>query len=249
MKIKYNKKNLSISIVIGILCILLTSGIVVQIRTVQSNISISNPDYANNDLRDQVLKSKEKYDNAFAELEKVNKELEKYRTKVTDNDSSASEKQEELKKDNAILGLNDVTGEGIIVTLDDNKNASVSSVTAGDDISNYLVHEIDLLKIVNELKNAGAIAISINDQRVVSTTSIQCGGAIININGERVGSPFTIKAIGLPENLANLDRPQGYLDILRDKYQIGAELKKSNNISIPKYSGVINFKYAKSVDE
>ena len=74
MKIKYNKKNLSISIVIGILCILLTSGIVVQIRTVQSNnISISNPDYANNDLRDQVLKSKEKYDNAFAELEKVNK--------------------------------------------------------------------------------------------------------------------------------------------------------------------------------
>ena len=152
MKIKYNKKNLSISIVIGILCILLTSGIVVQIRTVQSNISISNPDYANNDLRDQVLKSKEKYDNAFAELEKVNKELEKYRTKVTDNDSSASEKQEELKKDNAILGLNDVTGEGIIVTLDDNKNASVSSVTAGDDISNYLVHEIDLLKIVNELK-------------------------------------------------------------------------------------------------
>ena len=66
MKIKYNKKNLSISIVIGILCILLTSGIVVQIRTVQNNISISNPDYANNDLRDEVLKSKERYDNAFA---------------------------------------------------------------------------------------------------------------------------------------------------------------------------------------
>ena len=79
MKIKYNKKNFSISIVIGILCILLTSGIVVQIRTVQSNISISNPDYANNDLRDQVLKSKEKYDNAFAELEKVNKEGKKRR--------------------------------------------------------------------------------------------------------------------------------------------------------------------------
>ena len=156
MKIKYNKKNFSISIVIGILCILLTSGIVVQIRTVQSNISISNPDYANNDLRDQVLKSKEKYDNAFAELEKVNKELEKYRTKVTDNDSSASVKQEELKKDNAILGLNDVTGEGVVITLKDNQTASVSSVTAGDDISNYLVHEIDLLKIVNELKNAGA---------------------------------------------------------------------------------------------
>ena len=246
MKIKYNKKNLSISIVIGILCILLTFGIVVQIRTVQSNISISNPDYANNDLRDQVLKSKEKYDNAFAELEKVNKELEKYRTKVTDNDSSASEKQEELKKDNAILGLNDVTGEGVVITLKDNQTASVSSVTAGDDISNYLVHEIDLLKIVNELKNAGAIAISINDQRIISTTAISCEGNVININGEKVGVPFTIKAIGLPESLDALSRPGGYLEILK-RYGIEAELKKSNDITIPKYTGKIEFKYGKSV--
>lgn len=246
MKIKYNKKNLSISIVIGILCILLTSGIVVQIRTVQSNISISNPDYANNDLRDQVLKSKEKYDNAFDELEKVNKELEKYRTKVTDNDSSASEKQEELKKDNAILGLNDVTGEGIIVTLDDNKNASVSSVTAGDDISNYLVHEIDLLKIVNELKNAGAIAISINDQRIIPTTSINCAGNITRVNGEIVGTPFVIKAVG--GSFDTLERPGGYIDWLREDYGIDITVKKQSNVTVEKYNGVVNFKYAQEAE-
>ena len=94
MKIKYNKKNISTSIVIGILCVVLTFGMVVQIRTVKSNISISNPDYANNSLRDEVLKNKEKYDNAFIELSKINKELEKYRKKATNNDSTAKEKQE-----------------------------------------------------------------------------------------------------------------------------------------------------------
>ena len=72
-------------------------GIVVQARTVQSNISISNPEYADNELRDEVLKSKERYDNAYAELEKVNKELEEYRTKATEDDDSAAQKEEQLK--------------------------------------------------------------------------------------------------------------------------------------------------------
>jgi len=176
----------------------------------------------------------------------VNKELEKYRTKVTDNDSSASEKQEELKKDNAILGLNDVTGEGIIVTLDDNKNASVSSVTAGDDISNYLVHEIDLLKIVNELKNAGAIAISINDQRIIPTTSINCAGNITRVNGEIVGTPFVIKAVG--GSFDTLERPGGYIDWLREDYGIDITVKKQSNVTVEKYNGVINFKYAQEAE-
>ena len=134
-----NKKNLSISIVLGILCFVLTFGIVVQARTVQSNISISNPEYADNELRDEVLKSKERYDNAYAELEKVNKELEEYRTKATADDDSAAQKEEQLKEDNAILGLTDLTGKGVTITLEDNKNASVSSTDMDVDISAFLV--------------------------------------------------------------------------------------------------------------
>ena len=68
----------------------------------------------------------------------------------------------------------------------------------------------------------------------------------IYINGEKVGVPFTIKAIGLPESLDALSRPGGYLEILK-RYGIEAELKKSNDITIPKYTGKIEFKYGKSV--
>lgn len=242
MKIKYNKKSISISIVIGILCILLTFGITLQIRTVQNNISISNPNYADNNLRDEVLKTKEKYDNAYAQLEKTNKELEQYRSKATENDSNAAEKEEKLKKDNAILGLNEVTGSGVTITLRDNQSASVSSMKSGDDISNYLVHEIDLLKIVNELKNAGAIAISINGQRIIPTTSINCAGNITRVNGEIVGTPFVIKAVG--GSFETLERPGGYIDWLRDDYGIDITVKIQNNVTVEKYNGVINYKYA-----
>lgn len=242
MKIKDNKKTISISIVIGILCILLTFGITLQIRTVQNNISISNPNYADNNLRDEVLKTKEKYDNAFAQLEKVNKELESYRSKASENDGTVAEKEEQLKKDNAILGLNEVTGSGVVITLRDNQNASVSSMKAGDDISNYLVHEIDLLKIINELKNAGAIAISINGQRIIPTTSINCAGNITRVNGEIVGTPFVIKAVG--GSFETLERPGGYIDWLRDDYGIDISVKIQNNVTVEKYNGVINYKYA-----
>ena len=106
--------------------------------------------------------------------------------------------------------------------------------------------EKEIKLIINELKNAGAEAISINDQRIVPTTSISCGGNIIDINGEKVGTPFVIKAIGLPEQLAGLSRPGGYLEILKGA-SVGVELKKSNNITISKYTGVINYQYAQTV--
>ena len=113
--------------------------------------------------------------------------------------------------------------------------------------SDLVVHDADVLSVINELKNAGAEAISINDQRIVPTSSIVCGGNIIEINGEKVGAPFIIKAIGLPEQLSALTRPGGYLEILKNA-SIEVSLKKSNNITIPKYTGVISYKYAQSVD-
>ena len=64
-----------------------------------------------------------------------------------------------------------------------------------------------------------------------------------NINGEKIGSPFEIKAIGSPEALANLSRPGGWLSKLEDRGIKVSTPKKSNSITIPKYSGVLNFKY------
>lgn len=238
------KNKTTISIVLGLMCFALTLGIFVQMRTVKNSNSIVSQNYEENNLRTEVLKYKERYDNRYKELEKAEKELEEERKSSTENNSELEKKEEEIKQGNKIVGLSEVTGAGIIVTLSDSKKDAASVL----DPSLLLVHDADVLCIINELKNAGAEAISINDQRIVPTSSIVCGGNIIEINGEKTGAPFIIKAIGLPEQLMGaLSRQNGYVDILRGA-SVGVELKKSNNITIPKYTGVITYKYAQTIE-
>ena len=76
-----NKKM--IAMVLGIMCLLLTAGIFIQIRTVKSNNSTVSNNYEENNLRAEVLKYKERYDNKYKELEKAENELEKERENST----------------------------------------------------------------------------------------------------------------------------------------------------------------------
>ena len=213
-------------------------------KTVKNTNMAVSQNYEENELRAEVLKYKEKYDNKFKELEKAEKELEEQRRISTENNDELAKKEEEIKAGNKIIGLDEVTGPGITITLSDSK-LDINSVL---DPNSLIVHDGDILSVINELKNAGAEAISINDQRMVPTTGIICGGNIIDINKEKVGAPFEIKAIGLPEQLAGLNRPGGYLNKLKEEYSIGVELKKSNSITIPKYTGVLTYKYATNMN-
>ena len=238
-----NKKQ--IGIILGIVCLLLTTAIIVQIKTIKHSGVETNATFSEDSLRDEVLRWKEKSDNASEELSKVEKELEKQRTKATQNDETSKSNEEEIKVSNAVLGLSDVTGEGLEITLQDNQD--VTTETATNDISYYVLHDIDILSVVNELKNAGAEAISINGERIINTTSITCAGNVAQINGEKVGAPFIIRAIGKSETLYEaLNRPGGYIELLNDS-GIVSNIKKSNNITIQKYKGAINFKYMKDI--
>lgn len=228
-----------ISLVLGIMCFALTIGICVQIKTVKNINSKVSQNYEENNLRAEVLKYKEKYDKLIEETEQIDILLEKKIENATTNNSELENTKEQIKDGNKLIGLSEVSGPGVIITVADSK---IDATTVAN-TSDLLIHDLDILKIVNELKNAGAEAISINGQRVIITTSIICGGNIININGEKMGSPFEIKAIGLPETLANLNRPGGYLKNQQEERNLEISLKKSNEITIPKYSGVLNFKY------
>ena len=231
-----------IGLVLGITCAFLVYGICIQIKTINSTNSSYSTSNTVNDLRDEVLKNKEKYDNKYEELEKTEAALEKERESTTSNNGELSNLEEQIKEGSKLLGLTEVTGEGVIVTLKDNTSTSPNTLV---DNSDLVVHDMDVLSVINELKNAGAEAIAINDQRLINTTGIVCDGNVIQINGQKIGAPFEIKAIGLSEQLAALSRPGGYLSILQ-QYGIGTELVKSKSITIPKYTGSINFKYAQN---
>ena len=237
-----NKKI--ISLVLGIMCFALTMGICIQIKTVKNSSSVVSQNYEENNLRAEVLRYKEKYDNLLKETEKIDTQLQEQIENATKNNSELEEAKNQINEGNKMIGLSEVTGPGVTIVVADSEK-DTSSVL---DSNSLIIHDIDILKIVNELKNAGAEAISINNQRIILTTPIICGGNIININGEKIGSPFEIKAIGSPEALANLSRPDGWLSKLEERGIKVTGPKRSNSITIPKYSGVLNFKYISNVD-
>lgn len=232
-------KKKTISVAIGIMCFILTATIIVQYKTVQNANSVVGINTKNSELKTEVLKWKEQYDNAYKELEKAEQQLEKQRKVATKNDESSLELQKELNTYNSLIGAIDVKGKGLIITIADNANATSENIGILDNISNYLIHDTDLIDLVNELKNAGAEAISINDERIINSTSITCDGNVIIINGQKVSSPFIIKAIGSAETmLGAIRRPGGYLKIL-EGYGLVSNIATQKNIVIYKYNGVI----------
>lgn len=238
-------KKTTISIILGIVCLMLTVSIVVQVNTIKGTNSTVTKKLAEDELRDEVLKWKEKYDNATLELENAEKELSRVREDSTQNNDDDKNKQEEITLNNNLLGLTNLEGKGIELTVADNPDATSENIGVLDDISKYIVHYNDIIALTNELKNAGAEAISVNGQRIVSSTAITCIGNVIKINDEKVSSPFVIKAIGFPESLKGaLTRGGGYLSYMKlDGIQVS--IRQQDNIQIPKYTGVISSKYMK----
>ena len=130
-----NKKIVAITL--GVICFALTLGICVQIRTVKSTNSTVSNNYEENNLRAEVLRYKERYDNKSKELEKAEKELEKERENSTKNNGQLEQKEEQIKTGNKIIGLTEVTGPGVIVTLSDSKK----DISTALDPNSLLVHD------------------------------------------------------------------------------------------------------------
>ena len=239
-----NKKVVALTL--GIMCLILTIAISVQYQTVKNAGKILGTDSVNGELKAEVLTWKEKHDETQKALKKAENELEKARETASKKNSSSSASERNLKTLNTVIGTTDVTGKGIVITIADNQAVKNEMLGALDNISNYLIHDNDLLTLVNELKNAGAEAISINNQRITNLTSITCDGNVILVNEQKISSPFVIKAIGSQEALLGaIQRPGGFLEELED-YGLVSSVKKQNKITIHKYEGVINYKYIKN---
>ena len=220
---------------------LLVMAIYIQINTIEeATKSVGTTLKDNSALKDELLSCQGKYESLYKKLEETEKKLERVRLNAAAKNETDSINETEIKSNQKLLGLTEISGPGYIIKLDENKEINAEDVL---NITGYIVHEEDLLYIVNELFNAGADAVSINNQRVVSTTSILCDGNIIRINGKMVGTPITIKAIGYPERIDGaLNRPGGYLQLMAND-GVEVYVEKTDNITIPKYEGVYTYEY------
>jgi uncharacterized protein YlxW (UPF0749 family) len=140
---------------------------------------------------DSQIKASEAYKAQIAELEQKKEDF----LKISPGTNTNTGLKNELEYLRIISGLTDVKGDGVVITLNDAKDPDPES------IMDYIIHDIDIVNVVNELRLAGAQAISINNERLMATSEQICAGPTIKINNNRYAVPFEIKAIGDPEKL------------------------------------------------
>jgi len=134
-----------------------------------------------------------------------------------------------------LLNYTDVEGPGVIVIIDD----ADRELHYYESENSVLVHDKDVSAIVDELRKAGAEAISINGERIIfNNTRIVCVGPTVLINGEQMTAPFIIKAIGNRKHLeAAINAPDTYAEYLANF--IFVEVNTSVSVEIDKYDGEV----------
>lgn len=176
------------------------------------------------------------------QLMQVQEDLERYRQAALEGSAQGEALRLELERLEIAAGLVEVEGPGVTVILSD----STAVNTTGDE-ANYLIHDNDLLSVVNELRSAGAEAISLNGERLLATSEIRCTGAVVTVNGRQYASPYIIFAIGEPTTLYNaLTMRNGVVDVL-SQWKIQVQVTSSAQLTIPKYQGAVTYDYAQPV--
>ena len=236
------KKGKYVMIVtISIVCFLLMMVIFMQFKVTQKSKEINIDTMQEAELRQQLANWKNKYEETKKKREEVSNTLETYKEESSSDSKTQEALEKELSTLEQALGKTDVEGEGIIINLREKKENEL-----GDDESITPIFANDLIYIVNSLKDAGAEAISINNERIIGITDIVDIGEYVNIkiNSNYIRTnEFEIKAIGNSSYLeSSIFGKGGYAEQLEIS-GIKATVQKSNKIRINKYTGEINFKY------
>ena len=146
----------------------------------------------------------------------------------------------ELERRQILAGEVPVEGPGVQVHLADNPEP----LPPEEDHNPLLVHDNDILTVVNELKAAGAEALAVNGQRLVATSEIRCSGPIIKVNGIGIAAPYEIGAIGDPNTLVSaLDLPMGIVAQLR-LVDIEVQVIPQATLQIPALAKTPTFRFA-----
>jgi len=232
LKIKNNKDKMVLSVISALLAVVLISLSVIQFKSVEQYQKSDVEKLRDDELKTQIASYQSKYNETEIQYEDNLDKINEY--KKSSNDDNSTIIDEEVSEAKTLLGLTDVTGKGVVITLTDTNEAQYTSE--------------NLRYLVNELKYAGAEAISINDNRIVNLTDIvTINESFIVIYGNvRISSPYVVKAIGDISYLTSTlnMKNSGFVDLMKSS-GLNISVEESNNVSIPKYTKELSTEYMK----
>jgi len=216
----------------AVLIIAVVSMILGSIISIQFRSNIRSPQYSSPDrwseLTVQIDYLRKQHDALASEAILLGDKV-----LLSDTGSRAKALQDELSKLSVSAGMTPVEGQGIIVDLNSDSNLGLGSEENSS--NEFLVEDLTPLFIVNELRAAGAEAISINNERIVAASGFHASDAKIYVNNQLIESPFEIRAIGNAETLySSLNMKGGELEVL-NLCGIKTSVQKEMNVHIPAF--------------
>ena len=225
------KGKITMTICVGCTALILTMIMFTQFKTVDETDITAIETMRETELRTELANWKQKYEEVDEKLKETENKIDEYRKEIENDSNTSTLLEDEVKEAESYLGHTILQGQGIVVTLKDfSKNVSYSH----------------LLQLVNELNNAGAEAISINDERIVSMSDIvTIKDKIVMVNSKNISGPYTVKAIGDKKYFESaLNIKGGYIDLMKAD-EIDISYVVEDNIIIPAYDREQKFEFAK----
>ena len=218
---------------IAFVCVVLGFMLAVQFKTTQ-DIRSTIPFQRVEDLSQRLSQTEKERDSLQDEVKKLKESTNKQET--------LSKDIENIKMGAGVLAMQ---GQGISIVIDDSKKQSKT----GENLNLYLIHDDDILKVINELRAAGAEGISINEQRLIATSEIRCAGPTLSVNNTRYSPPYEIKAIGDSQTLENALKMRGGVVETLQFWGIQITIKTENNVILPAYKSQFRFEHSKPIKE
>lgn len=149
-------------------------------------------------------------------LADIREQLRDYRVAESQGQSALDVTREDLRRITAFAGLAAVEGQGIVLEVDGTLDA------------------IALNDLINELRNAGAEALAVDEIRLTQRSVAIQGPISLLIDGIEVGERFRLRAIGSPEGLlATIERPGGIISQLEQFIDAAIFARQSDGITLP----------------
>ena len=218
---------------ITFICVVIGFMLAVQFRQVQISKN-SLPNQRIEELSQRLIQTEEERDGLAEQLQNLKNEKE--------NSGANQEIEKNIKLQACALPLE---GEGVIIKMDD----STRTAKSGENPNLYLIHDDDILKVINELRAAGAEAISVNGQRLIATSEIRCAGPTLSVNNVRTAPPYEISAIGEKKSLENSIKMRGGVAETLKVWGIQLEVETSDKVYVPAFKGSLKNTYSKISQE
>lgn len=240
---------LSFQLMLGAASLLIGLLLAIQWRsTTEANTQPASRDATRQEVSSSITQFEQEQNGLKQQVAQLRAELNSLQQQSAANQNSLGSAQQLLKQEQIDAGLVPLHGPGIIVTFDDSK---VTNLPADADTANYIIHEYDLRDGINALLGGGAEAISLNGERLISTSSVYCVGSTIIVNSTRLSPPYVIYAIGNSRTLqdAITNSPQiSKFNQRKELYQVILTAQPADDVYVPEFKNAPAFKYATPVE-